>query len=413
MNPDGVTLAIDAGVLTGLVATGAVLTRTARRSPRLWAATVTPLGSIIGSGFLVVTPLLAATVGPWAPVAMAGIVATAWMVGAMMRLVITRVEPLLGDPSCPRPVIDLDRLSRLVLGAAYVVSVAFYLRLMASFVLRPLDVGDTTARVVTTACLAAIGLVGWVRGLHGLEHVERWAVGVKLTIVGGLLAALAVLDASDPAAVVDAYRAPVPGLDPWTLTRVLAGMLLVVQGFETSRYLDRHYDAALRVRSMRLAQAVSGVVYVIFVALGVRTFGDLPAGLDETAIVDLARDVSVVLVPLLVVAAVASQLSAGIADTAGGGEMITGAQRGHPDAGIGYVAVTGAAITLTWLTDVFSAISLASRAFALYYLLQSVTALVVVVGSPDTTRRALRAVGLGALTVLLAFVVVFALPAGG
>ncbi|RMH85647.1 MAG: hypothetical protein D6683_01205 [Actinomyces sp.] len=409
---DATTALVDAGVVIGLVATAAALIHVDRRSPRLWSATVTPLGSIIGSGFLVVTPLLAATVGPWAPLAMAGIVATAWAVGGVIRFVIVNVEPRLADPTCGRALADLERLSRLVLGAAYVVSVAFYLRLMAAFVLRPFEVGDTGARILTTVVLVAIGAVGWLRGLHGLELVERWAVGTKLTIVGGLLVSLAVLDASDPAAVVEAYRAPAPGLDAWTLTRVLAGMLLVVQGFETSRYLDFHYDADLRVRSMRLAQALSAVVYVAFVGLGVRTFGDLPAGLDETAIIDLARDVSVVLVPLLVVAAVASQLSAGIADTAGGGEMITGARRGHPDAGVGYVVVVGGAIVLTWLSDVFAIISLASRAFALYYLLQTIAALVVAATSPSLPRRYPRLVGLALVALLMAFVVGFARPAG-
>ncbi|MEK9672045.1 MAG: hypothetical protein VW268_06015 [Rhodospirillaceae bacterium] len=38
---------------------------------RIWRTTVTPLASIIGSGFLIVGPLLGKIVGAWAPAAMA------------------------------------------------------------------------------------------------------------------------------------------------------------------------------------------------------------------------------------------------------------------------------------------------------------------------------------------------------
>jgi hypothetical protein len=58
-----------------------------------WHATITPLASIIGSGFLVVVPLLAATVGAWAPLAMAAVVAYAYVVGWALRLNIRDAEP--------------------------------------------------------------------------------------------------------------------------------------------------------------------------------------------------------------------------------------------------------------------------------------------------------------------------------
>jgi hypothetical protein len=127
---------------------------------------VTPLASIIGSGFLVVTPLLASVVGSWAPVAMAGIVVLAYWLGSAMRFVIAEVEPRPEVVGPWRPLVDLDRLSRLFLGFAYVVSVAFYLRLMASFVLRSVgDGGRFAAQLLTTLVLLGIGAVGWLRGL--------------------------------------------------------------------------------------------------------------------------------------------------------------------------------------------------------------------------------------------------------
>jgi hypothetical protein len=372
---------------------------------------VTPLASIIGSGFLVVTPLLASVVGSWAPVAMAGIVLLAYWVGSAMRFAIAEVEPRLEMVGPSRPLVDLDRLSRLLLGFAYVVSVAFYLRLMASFVLRSVSDGDFAAQLLSTLVLVGIGAVGWLRGLHGMEVLEEYAVGVKLAIIGGLLVGLVAFNAGDPSSVVDAYRTGNSDWGGWTTVRVLAGMLLVVQGFETSRYLGAHYDAPTRITSMRRAQQLSGWVYVGFVALTVRAFDTLPARVDETAILDVAGEVTAVLVPLVVIAAIASQLSAAVADTTGGGEMLTGSSRMAPSAGVGYVAVTSAAIAVIWLADVFAIISLASRAFAAYYLIQTLMVVFVLAKDRSIPNRAVRLVGFGSLLLILGFVVVFAIPA--
>ncbi len=398
-------------VLLAVAAVALVLSRRSVRDSAGWRATVTPLASIIGSGFLVVTPLLAGAVGPWAPVAMAGIVVLAYWVGSASRIVIAELEPGLADRSLPRVLIDLERLSRLLLGFAYVVSVAFYVRLMASFLLRSVGDGELAAQLVATVVLGVIGVVGWLRGLHGLELLEEGAVGTKLAIIAGLLAAMALFALGDPTAVIRAYETDFQGVSGLDTARILAGMLLVVQGFETSRYLGAHYDAERRVASMRHAQLLSGAVYVLFVLLGVRLFGALPVAADETAILDIADELTPVLAPLLVVAAVASQLSAAVADTAGGGEMLTGASRRVPAAGVGYVAVTGAAIAVVWLADVFAIISFASRAFAAYYLSQTLMVLAYTVSSPRSERRRHRLVSYGALVVVLGFVVLFARPA--
>lgn len=387
------------------------LARPVVRGAEGWQATVTPLASIIGSGFLVVTPLLAAAVGHWAPLAMAGIVAVAYWVGSTVRFVITEIEPRLEQGRTTRVVADLEHLSRLLLGFAYIVSVAFYLRLMASFVLRPFDANETAAQALTTMVLLAIGAIGWTRGLHGLEVLEEAAVSVKLAVIAGLVVGLVLFDAGDPGAVVDAFRGRGLSAGAWTTARVLAGMLLVVQGFETSRYLGARYDRPTRISSMRRAQLLSGAIYVVFVTLSVRGFDTLPTQVDDTAVLDLARQVTAVLVPLLVVAAVASQVSAAVADTVGGGEMLTGGLHGTPSAGVGYVAVTGSAIAVIWLADVFAIISVASRAFAAYYLSQTLMAVLVLASDRSIPRRSTLLAQQGLLVAVLAFVVVFALPA--
>ena len=66
-----------------------------------WKATVTPLASIMGSGFLVSAPLLAGIVGNLAVVCMALLLALAYMVGGAIRFNIRHFEPIenIGIPS--------------------------------------------------------------------------------------------------------------------------------------------------------------------------------------------------------------------------------------------------------------------------------------------------------------------------
>jgi hypothetical protein len=55
-----------------------------RRSPQ-WRATVTPLASIIGSGFLIEAPLLHAVPGKWALAGMVILSLLSYSIGAVIR----------------------------------------------------------------------------------------------------------------------------------------------------------------------------------------------------------------------------------------------------------------------------------------------------------------------------------------
>ena len=74
------------------------------------------------------------------------------------------------------------------------------------------------------------------------------------------------------------------------------------------------------------------------------------------------------------------------------------------------MAVTGAAIVVVWLADVFAIITLASRAFAGYYFIQVMMVFLVLATDRLIPRRAARLAGYGILLVFLAFVVIFAIP---
>lgn len=386
------------------------LFRPALRRSTIWIATVTPLASIIGSGFLVVAPLLAHAIDGWALPAMTIIVLLAYAIGAVIRFNIRHAEPLLGADDAPRLLLGVERFSDLALGFAYLISVAFYVRLLASFVLRAADMrSDLYANLLTTAVLLFIGLTGLRRGLGGLERLEEYAVNVKLAIIVALLLGLAWFDAD--LVLGGGQVAVTTPIDDWVhAARLLAGILLVVQGFETSRYLGEAYDAETRIRTMRRAQIISGIIYVVFVALATPLLAAFHGSRDETAIISMSAQVAAVLPAMLVVAAVMSQFSAAVADTAGGGGLLSELSRRRVSLYRSYLLVVLAAIGVVWSANIFEIIVLASRAFAFYYFLQCLVGLVASTRAEGLNNGPLWRTFLALMAVVLLLVVLFATP---
>ncbi|MEK6238210.1 MAG: hypothetical protein N2C14_26140, partial [Planctomycetales bacterium] len=283
-----------------------------------WKATVTPLASIMGSGFLVSAPLLGGLVGNLAVVCMAVLLALAYAVGGAIRFNIQHFEPIENDGHGPAQTIAF--LSRIVLAGAYFISVTYYLQLLAAFLLNAAGVqNQVAAHAITTGLLLTIGGVGMWRGLEMLEGLEKYAVALNLGMIGALLVGLAVHNVNlvlggqwalpDISSDIDFHDA-----------RVLLGLLIVVQGFETSRYLGDEHPPEQRVATMRVAQLLSAAIYLLFIGLATVLFHD-GLGSDVTAIVSMARPVAFVITLLLSVAAIGSPISAAVADTQGAGGL--------------------------------------------------------------------------------------------
>ncbi len=342
----------------------------------LWGAVVTPLASIVGSGFLVIVPLLGRTVGGKAAWAMLAIVIVAYAIGAILRFNIRNAEPLLATAHSADPIFLIERGSNMLLSVAYVVSVAFYIRLLAAFVFRGLGIeSEIAVHVLTSGILGYIGVIGWRQGLHGLERLEKYSVTVKLCIIAALLAGFAFFDVGHSFDNSGLLKGS-PSL--WDTARALGGMLLVVQGFETSRYLGAEYSAKVRVHSMRAAQLLAAGIYLTFVILVTPLLHRLDfSATDETAIIDLVQGTAMVLPFMLIVAAIMSQFSAAVADTVGAGGLLEEETGQKLSSRIAYLLVTFLAIVLVWTANIFEIILLASRAFAAYYFAQALVAILV------------------------------------
>ena len=371
-----------------------------------WKATVTPLASIMGSGFLVSAPLLAGIVGNLALFCMAALLLVAYGVGGAIRFNIRYFEPIESQKGAPQ---DVAALSRVVLAGAYFISVTYYLQLLSAFLLSALGIdNEVLGDGITTALLAFIGLVGMWRGLGELESIEKYAVSLNLGMIGALLLALLIYNISLLAEGTWSLPAISSAIDLHDL-RVLLGLLIVVQGFETSRYLGDAHPAEQRIATMRAAQLISTVIYLVFIALATVLFRD-DLGADVTAIMDMTRPVAMVLPILLAIAAMGSQFSAAIADNSGAGGLIEDITARKVSIRYAYLLILLVTVAVTWATNVNQIIAYASRAFALYYMLQCAVAWLVARQNKSVPGRSLKLLSFAVLAVVCLLVFSFGLP---
>jgi len=171
--------------------------------------------------------------------------------------------------------------------------------------------------------------------------------------------------------------------------RVLLGLLIVVQGFETSRYMGNEHPAEQRIATMRAAQLISAAIYIVFIGLTTVLFND-GLGSDVTAIITMTAPVATILPILLSVAAIGSQFSASVADTEGCGGLVGEITHNKLPARFSYALILLVTVFITWETNVNEIIAYASRAFALYYMLQCVVALVVAWQDKSSPKRGIR-----------------------
>ncbi len=190
---------------------------------------------------------------------------------------------------------------------------------------------------------------------------------------------------------------------------ILMGLLILVQGFETSRFLGAAYPADLRIRTMKAAQLLSAAIYIAFFLLMIPLMGADSQETGVAAIVDILRPVALVLPLVITLGALASQSSAAVADTIGAGGLLNDITKGRIPVRYTYPWIAGISAIVTWETDVFSLITFASRCFALYYALQCLVATL----SAYQRGARWRAVGYGALMLLCAAIVIFGTPAEG
>ncbi len=342
-----------------------------------WRATVTPLASIIGSGFLICGPLLAQEFGSGAIFAMAALLAIAYAVGAVIRFNIVHFENFAASAKLNDPIMWWARVAQLALAGAYAVSVAYYLKLLAEFVLKYLPTAGIShsfaSNLLVTALIAALAALVFVGGVQRVEHVAHGTVAIKLGIIGGMLTGLACWWLLVPG---QAQPLPTPKFSVASIP-LLLGLIITVQGFETSRYLGNEYGQAVRIRTMKTAQLVSAAIYLAFLALLTPLLSSAAQAEGVAGIIDVMRIVAAPLGLFVLVGAVMAQLSAAVADSIGSSGLLNELSRRRLSIPVAYALASALAIAVVWLTDPYQIIAVSSRAFALFYALQCLIAWLV------------------------------------
>ena len=368
-------------------------------------AITTPLASIFGSGFLVIVPILASAVGQWSVTAMAGICALAYAVGWVIRHNIRHVEPALAA-NPPKATLVFERSSDFALILAYIISVSLYLHIMSSFVLGGfgLDV-ELYENLLATSTIVLIVVVGFIRGLKKLEQLEKWALYLTLLIILLLIFGFAKYTIAAAGSATGIILPTANSASTWGTITVLAGTLIVVQGFETTRYLGEVYDAQTRISASRWSQIISSVVYVVFVALALPIVHNLHGHYNDNSLIQLAGFAAGILVIPLVLAAALSQFSAAVADTMAATGNLEEVTRKSLKEKYAYLWIGIPAIALTWSADTYQLLAIASRGFALYYLLQCLVAISV-------SKSRMQQCWVAAIAAVLGFITIFAVPVG-
>lgn len=370
---------------------------------------MTPLASIFGSGFLVIVPILAGAVGSWSVLAMGVVCGLAYAVGHVIRFNIRYAEPVLASPSPPRRLKLIEATSDFALVGAYVISVCLYINILSSFLLGGLNnvwtgIDNTmNEHVLTAVIIAAIGAVGYFKGLDMLEHLEDGALWITLAIILALLIGFGIFDWQQIFGAGIQWPTQ-PQKTGWEILTIVGGTLIVVQGFETTRYLGEEYDAETRISACRASQLISTVVYLAFVALAIPLMHFLGDKIEDNALIMLAGKASVLLPVPLVAAAVLSQFSAAVADTMGGGGNMSEATHQRVDTRHAYLMICAGAVALAF-APTLTILALASKAFAIYYALQCLVAIGV-------SKKPMEKVLFALVASVLVFIAVFAVAAG-
>jgi len=191
----------------------------------------------------------------------------------------------------------------------------------------------------------------------------------------------------------------------YEIVAILAGMLIVVQGFETSRYLGKSYSSEMRIMTSRYSQIVSTIIYLIFITLALPVTHLLDGVYTDNSLIELVKIVAPILVLPLIVVAALSQFSAAVADTLAATGNIEEVLVGRVSEKMAYLLVGVSAVVITWNVGTLEILALASRAFAFYYLLQTIVAITI---SKSIVERFFMVL----LALMLVFITLFAIPAG-
>ena len=117
---------------------------------------------------------------------------------------------------------------------------SLYLHILSAFVLGGLGIdNEFNEDALTTAVIATITAIGVFSGLQKLEFLEQWALYITLVIIVILAIGFAVYDFNAWRSTQGIVLPAAAHHSAWEILTIIAGTLIVVQGFETTASSSR------------------------------------------------------------------------------------------------------------------------------------------------------------------------------
>ncbi len=354
--------------LVVLVGLAWVLYRPKVQQSERYQAMVVPLANIMDVGFIVMSPAIVLLAGFAAPLVMLGICLLAIATGFAIAYNIRHYEPLEGTDD---PVNRVGYVSRWALTFASVINIAYYTLLLITLLLWPLDLYSVTNLAIGgTVLLVVLIIVGMAGGMDWLNNLGNKTTAFNLSAVVAVVTAFIVYNIQEWLGGrwdLGETEVMISGED----FRKIIGLFAIVQGFEAARYIGARFGKELRITTMRLAQVISSVVFVVFVASVLILYVQVQTDFSGESIFIVADEVGDFMPWLILLAAIGSQTSAIINATMSRSDMLVDHKMPRRWT---FVVLLGPAIAVFLLVDITEAVALASRVFAAYFVLQAVIA---------------------------------------
>jgi hypothetical protein len=393
-------IAVGLGFLTILVL-AYVLYRPRIQQSKEYQATVVPLANIMDVGFILFSPAIVLLVGFRAPFFMLGICVVAIAAGLAIAYNIRHYEPVAGQGGRPD---RLELISQWSLLGASMVNIAYYTMVLMALVQLPFEWDSVDGRTVMgVTLLAVLVVVGMRGGMDFLNQLGNRTTAFNIAAVIGIVVAFIVANIQE----MLGGRwdlGPSPELGSVELRKMI-GLFAIVQGFEASRYIGVRFAAERRVSTMRIAQIVSTVVFVIFIVTLLLAFLPTPPGVpqDGRAIFAVSGLVGGLLPWLLLLAALGSQASAIIGATSSRSDMLVNNKVARTTT---FPIILVPAILLVVFVDVNVAVNLASRVFAAFFTIQASLAAVLA----SRTQNWPAVAGFAGVGLMMLTILIFGLP---
>ncbi|KYH24209.1 hypothetical protein HAPAU_36800 [Halalkalicoccus paucihalophilus] len=362
-------------VLVTLIGLNWVLYSSHVQNSERYQAMVVPIANIMDIGFVLLAPAIVYITGLESPLTYAGLCALAYAMGWVIRYNIERFEPIAKERGILH---DCSYVANWMLIIASIVNVGYYLQLMGVIIIYPFDFGngDSIATIIAVVSLIALGVIGYFFGLSRFNQMGQRTTAFNLAAVLAIIAGFLAYNGGAAVAgnwSVPAYNPPVTTTD----FRYILGFYVIVQGFEASRYLTKEYSTSRRIQTMRNAQIIATVIYVLFSVSTLFLFDEVGYAPTPAVIITISEVASPVLPLLVLLLVIGSQFSASINDIHSRSDTMEELSDQRIPRRYTFPLLAAGSIVVVLSMDVFTVVAAASRMFAAYYALQCLIALII------------------------------------